>query len=63
MPDDAAPAPLLTPEELAEYLQCSVNTIHKLLRNGQIPFLYVGGGFRFDSDVIKKWMADRQVKV
>ena len=60
--DGIALAPLMTAEELAEYLQCSVNRIHKLLRSGQIPFLYVGGAFRFDSEVIKKWMANRQVK-
>jgi excisionase family DNA binding protein len=62
MPDDAAPALLMTAEELAEYLRCSVKTIHKLLRDGQIPFLYIGGAFRFDSDEIKKWMTDKQVK-
>jgi excisionase family DNA binding protein len=63
MPDDAAPDLLMTPEELAEYLQLSVKTIYKLLRSGQIPFLYVGGCFRFDSDEIKRWMANRQVNV
>jgi excisionase family DNA binding protein len=62
MPDDATPALFMTAEELAEYFQCSVKTIYNLLRNGEIPFLFVDGCFRFESDEIQKWMADKQVK-
>lgn len=40
-----------------------LSTFYKLLRNGQILFLYVGGGsFRFDRHEVNKWITDREGK-
>ena len=36
------PEPLITPEELAEYLKVSVDTIHRAIRTGALPAIRVG---------------------
>jgi excisionase family DNA binding protein len=52
----------MTVRGLAEYLAVSHSTIYKLLRKGHLPFLKVGGQYRFDKDEIDRWIANRQVK-
>jgi excisionase family DNA binding protein len=58
----AAPSPIMTTAEVAEYLQVHQRTIYRLIHKGQIPAFKVGSDYRFDSDAIEKWMADGQVK-
>jgi len=36
------PEPLVTPDELAEYLKVSVDTIHRAIRTGELPALRIG---------------------
>ena len=36
------PEPLVTPDELAEYLKVSVDTIHRAIRSGDLPAIRVG---------------------
>tara|TARA_R100001163_G_C5061808_1_gene198748 strand:- start:1671 stop:1865 length:195 start_codon:yes stop_codon:yes gene_type:complete len=46
--EQETPTKLATLKELVEYLQVSENTIRKLLDKGEIPFVTVGGMYRFD---------------
>jgi len=48
---------ILTPREAAEYLGIHVQTIYRLLKNGEIPGRKVGGVWRFKKDVIDRWIA------
>lgn len=44
---------LLTDKELATFLNCSTQLIHKLKRNGEIPFINIGHLVRYNpKDVI-----------
>jgi excisionase family DNA binding protein len=52
----------MTGSELAEYLLVPHTMIYRLLRNGHLPFLKVGGVYRFDRDEIDRWIAHRKVK-
>jgi excisionase family DNA binding protein len=49
-------------DELAEYLKVSTSTVYKMLRNGHLPFLKIGSGFRFDKHEIDRWIAARESK-
>jgi excisionase family DNA binding protein len=59
----AAPSRIMTATDLAQYLRVHRATIHKLLRKGQIPAFKVGADYRFDRDIIDKWIAEQQIKV
>jgi excisionase family DNA binding protein len=47
---------LMTPTQLAEYLQIEVATLYVWVSRRQIPYLKVGHLLRFDLDEIKDWI-------
>lgn len=47
---------LLTVDELANYLQLRPETIRAMARRGELPALKVGRMWRFDPDLIAKWV-------
>ena len=59
--DGAMPSRIMTAAEVAEYLQIHLVTLHKLVREGQIPAFKILTKIRFHRDAIEKWMIDRQV--
>jgi len=54
----------MTVSDLAGYLAVSNSTIYKVLRKGtaHLPFLKIGGEYRFDKDEIDRWIAEQQTK-
>jgi excisionase family DNA binding protein len=56
----AAPSPMMTPTEVAEYLRIHGSTVYRLIRRGEIPSFKVGGDYRFRRDEIDKWLAEKQ---
>jgi len=47
------PAPYMTPEEVATFLSCHVETVRKRAREGKLEgAVRMGRGWRFPSDVI-----------
>ena len=60
--DDANPPRILTTAEVAEYLHVSLNTVHRLARDGRIPAFKIGRDYRFGRDAIEKFVTDEQVK-
>lgn len=54
-------APLLTIDELADWLHVSRGTIYNLLAQG-LPYLRVGDR-RFDRDAVFRWLESRRVGV
>lgn len=59
---------ILTPQEVAKYLNIHVRTIYRLAKKGGIPGGKVGGSWRFKKDVLdglflgKKNPSDRKKK-
>lgn len=59
MPAPSTPAaladPLLTAEEVAQYLKVSLSMIYKLRRTGALPAVPVGALYRFRPDVVRAY--------
>jgi len=51
---------IMTPLEAAEYLNLSVRTIYRLVKNGKLPGHKVGRSWRFKKDVLDKWLSMRE---
>jgi nitrogen PTS system EIIA component len=47
---------LLSPKQLAEYLQLSQRTIYRLLERGDLPAVRVGGQWRFRKAAVDEWL-------
>ena len=50
-------SPILTADEVAEYLKLSKITVYKLAKDGSIPGFRVGGSWRFSKSNIEKLMS------
>ncbi len=59
---DATPSRMMTVAEVAQYLQIHPSTLRQLIHRGEIPVFKIGNDYRFDRDLIEKWITDRQVK-
>ncbi len=51
---------LLTTRELQDLLQLDRVTIYRMVKEGEIPALRVGGQWRFSADAIDRWLARQQ---
>ncbi len=50
---------LLTTRELQDRLQLDRVTIYRMVKEGELPALRVGGQWRFSTDAIDSWLGDR----
>ena len=50
---------VLTVKELGKLLRVHSTTIYKLIRQDKIPRFRVGNEWRFRTDVIMRWMAEK----
>ena len=50
---------IMTPEELAEYLRVSRQTIYNLLWRGEIPGMKVGTHWRLKKNDVEKWISQK----
>ena len=53
---------IMTTKEIARYLKLHPITIMKYAAQGKIPAIRIGRVWRFDRDVIDKWIAGGQKK-
>ncbi len=53
-------AEIMTTKEMAKYLRLHQITICKLSKEGRIPSIKIGRVWRFDRNVIDKWIAKGQ---
>lgn len=54
---------LMSVKELAEYLDLSQRTIYNMISRGEIPFIKIGGQYRFRQDRIDEWLEQRSRKL
>ena len=58
----AHPSPLMSRAEVAEYLHCSLVTIHAMMKDGRLPFTKLGASTKFSrTDVEKLAKSSRRV--
>ena len=55
-------AEIMTTKEVANYLRLHKITICKHAEEGKLPATWVGGGWRFDKEIIDKWISEGQEK-
>lgn len=48
---------LLTTKQAAEFLSLHPVTVRRKARGGEIPFVRLGGQWRFDEGVLREWIA------
>jgi len=53
-------APVLTVNELCDYLKVHQATIYRLLKTGQLPAFRIGRDWRFNVEEIERWLAERE---
>ena len=47
---------LLTPREVAELTHLKIDTVYRLARRGQLPFLRLGNRLRFRRSAFLRWL-------
>jgi excisionase family DNA binding protein len=56
----APPPPLLTPGQVADRLNITVDTVHRLRRAGQLPGIRLGYNlFRFEGIAVDRFLRER----
>ncbi len=53
---------MMTPEELAKYLEVEVGVISEWVSSGKIPGMKEGDNWRFDRNRIDEWVAEGKIK-
>ena len=53
---------MMTPEELAKYLEVEVGVISEWVNSGKIPGMKEGERWRFDRNRIDEWVAEGKIK-
>jgi excisionase family DNA binding protein len=51
--------PMMTLQEVADYLRVTRSTIHRLLKRNQIPAFRIGRHWRFNVEEIDNWCSSR----
>lgn len=54
---------LMTRADIAAFLRVTTRTVDNLREKEGLPTIMVGHSPRFDVEAVKKWLADRNVKV
>ena len=53
---------LLLPNEVADYLRVHVQTVWMWAREGSIPCIKIGNGYRFKQEEIDNWLENKRQK-
>ena len=52
---------VLTAREVGNLLRVHPTTVYKLVRQGKIPSFRIGSYWRFRTDLIERWMAEKSM--
>jgi len=53
---------LLNVDDLAQYLNVSKRTVHRLLKSSELPTYKIGGQLRFSQEEVADWLKRHKVK-
>jgi len=56
------PDPLMTVDEVAEYLDLHPLTVRRLARDGEIPAFEIGRQWRVKRAILDRWLAEESMK-
>lgn len=54
---------VMTPKQVAEYLQLHPMTIYRYINQGKLPAAKIGGRYRIKRESVEKLLAETNVKV
>lgn len=54
---------VMTPKQVAEYLQLHPITIYRYINQGKLPAAKIGGRYRIKRESVEKLLAETNVKV
>jgi excisionase family DNA binding protein len=57
----AAEGEVLTTKEVCHLLRIHPSTLYKLTKQGRIPGFRIGNDWRFRTELIERWMAEKSV--
>lgn len=60
MPDTKKLDKGMTPEEVAEYLNCSAYTVKEMSRRGELPHYRVGKLYRYRKTALEHWVEKQE---
>ncbi len=63
MAQDGARPQLLTVGEVATMLRVSNMTVYRLIKNGEMPAVRVGKGYRIRESELQRFLEERSVRV
>ena len=52
----------MTIRNVARYLALSEKTVYRLIQNGGIPAVKIGGQWRFDQKILDDWLLEQSLK-
>jgi len=61
-PEDKPLSPIMTVQEVADFLHVHSQTIYKLLRKGELPAFRVGSDWRFARENVDRWCREQVEK-
>ena len=53
---------IMNVHDVAQYLQCSIATLHRLIKKDEFPVFRFGRNLRFSRSDVERWIAERRVK-
>ncbi|MCX8021306.1 MAG: helix-turn-helix transcriptional regulator [Syntrophorhabdaceae bacterium] len=53
---------ILTAKELSNYLKINEKNVYKLVQEGKLPYLKIGGKIAFSREIIDRWILERTVR-
>jgi excisionase family DNA binding protein len=59
---DKIVSPLMTIDEVADYLRTHPTTVYRMAREGRIPAFRLNSAWRFHKQIIDDWMAGKTVR-
>ncbi len=52
---------LMSPKQVAEYLQLNIMTVYRQLNNGKLPGFRVGGSWRVSKENLDQFLEDKTI--
>jgi excisionase family DNA binding protein len=57
---EAMITPVLTVNDLCNYLKVHPGTIYRLIKTGELPAFRIGSDWRFNVEEIERWLTERE---
>jgi excisionase family DNA binding protein len=60
---EAMITPVLTVNDLCDYLKVHPSTIYRMIKTGELPAFRIGSDWRFNVEEIGQWLTEREKRL